>query len=362
MASGNVISGTPSYGYGRGENGQWIISEPTASRVRMMFDMALQGLSCSEICQVIRDSEYPTPSEHIKLMRGYDITPECRWTEESVRKLLKNVQYTGAYVSGKERQDYETGKRHKMRECDWIVIPDKHPAIISSEVYEQVQELLFQSKKRRNKNPDALHFTGAVFKCGHCGFGLRYSELANPPRYHCVHTVSLPDAACHKLKANAHELENALLTIIRKQAEVVIGSDDLAGLRKANGETRQMEDCENRIMGLAEQRQECYERFIRGEIDHDTFMETKSRYTAQIDDISSHAALLRQIARNKEAQNKIVAVAENVMDETATLKDIVNALVEKVFVFPDNHLEIHWKFADFIKNDDTEERLNAKYE
>jgi len=361
MVSGNIISGTPTYGYGRGDNGQWIISEPTASRVLEMFDMALQGLSCAEISQELRKAGYPSPSEHIKLMRGNGISPtdklpKCRWTEENVRNLLKNVQYTGAYVSGKVRQDYETGKRYKMRECDWIVIPNKHPAIISNDVFEQVQKLLQRGNRGRSagkgqegENKDNVHFSGAIVKCGCCGYGLRYSKSANLLRYHCVHTLSLPDATCHKMKVSAFELENTLLAIIKKQVEAVIGSDDLTGFHKPNEETLKIADCENRIRALSARRQDCYERFMSGEIDRDTFMAMKNDYTAQIDDMVRQTALIRQIGRNREARRKIVATTKEVMSETVTVKDIVNALVEKVFVFPNNHLEIHWKFEDFMK-------------
>jgi len=151
------------------------------------------------------------------------------------------------------------------------------------------------------------------------------------------------------MKVNASQLENALLTIIKKQAEAVIGSDDLSGLRKPNDDIRKISDCENQIKALSEQRQGCYERFMSGEIDHDTFMAMKNEYSEQIDGINTQTSLLRQIGRDKETRGKIVAVTKEVMSETATLKDIVNALVEKVYVFPDKHLEIHWKFDDFTK-------------
>ena len=157
-----------------------------------------------------------------------------------------------------------------MRQCDWIVIPDKHPTIISNDIFEQVQQLLqYNRKGRKGRNQNSLHFSGSIFKCGCCGYGLRYSALANPPCYHCVHTLALPDAECHKMKVNAAGLENALLTIIKKQAEVVIGSDDLTGFRRQTDETLKLESCENRIKALSEQRQNCYERFMGGEIDRD---------------------------------------------------------------------------------------------
>jgi hypothetical protein len=350
MAGGGILTGTPIYGYGYGENGQWFISEPTASLVREMFNMVLQGLSVAEIRNKIREASYPTPLEHIKLTRGQSITPTCQWTDESVRALLKNVQYTGAYVSGKSRQDYETGKLYKMRECDWIVIPDKHPAIISSDIYEQVQTMLRASKKRRKVgNAGKLYLSAKVIKCGCCGYGLQYSAQANPPYYHCTHTMPLPDAKCHKMKINASELENALMTIIRKQAEVVIGSDDLSGFHKLNADEKKMVDYENRIKALSEKRQDCYELFMSGEIDRDTFMVMKNDYTEQIEEINTQTALLRQIGRDKEARGKIVAVAKDVTSGTATPISIINLLVEKVLAFSDNRLEIHWKFEDFAK-------------
>ena len=95
------------------------------------------------------------------------------------------------------------------------------------------------------------------------------------------------------MKVNALELEKTLLTIIRKQAEVVVGSDDFTGFRKHNDETRKIADCENRIKSLSEQRQDCYERFMGGEIVRDTFMALKDEYTAQIESINSQTALLR---------------------------------------------------------------------
>jgi hypothetical protein len=260
------------------------------------------------------------------------------------------VQYTGAYVSGKVRQDYETGKLYTMRECDWIVIPDKHPTIISSDIFEQVQELLRTSRKRHMvKSAGKLYLGAKVIKCGCCGYGLYHSPQANPPYYYCKHTMPLLDAKCHKMKINASEIENALMTIIRKQAEVIIGSDDLTGFRKLNADEKKIADCESRIKALSEKRQNCYERFMSGEIDRDTFMEMKNDYSGQIEEINTQADLLRQIGRDKEAHGKIIAVAKDVMSETMTSIEIINALVEKVFVFPDKRLEIHWKFEDFMK-------------
>jgi hypothetical protein len=46
----------------------------------------------------------------------------------------------------------------------------------------------------------------------------------------------------------------------------------------------------------------------------------------------------------------VAALAKNTLSETATPRDIVNALIDKVLVFPGNHIEIYWKFSNFAEN------------
>ena len=149
------------------------------------------------------------------------------------------------------------------------------------------------------------------------------------------------------MKVSADDLESAVMTIIKKQAEVVLGSEDLTEFRKTNAGAQQRGDCERQINQIAEQRQQCDERFLSGEIERDAFQSLKTDYTAQIDKLNFQLSLLKQAERDKEADKKAAAAAKVALSEKATPKDIVNALVEKVFVFPDNRLEIHWKFANF---------------
>ena len=152
-------------------------------------------------------------------------------------------------------------------------------------------------------------------------------------------------AACHKMKVASSEIDNVVITIIRKQAEVVLGSEDLTGFRKTGA--RSMDDYEKQIYQLAERRQQCYEQFLSGEVGRDAFQSLKTDYTAQIDRLNNQLALLKQAERDKEADKKAVSAAKGALSEKATPRDVVDALVDKVLVFPGNHVEIHWKFANF---------------
>ena len=194
--------------------------------------------------------------------------------------------------------------------------------------------------------------------CGCCGYALYYSDSTNPPTYRCAHTHADTSAACYKMKCRSDELEDAVMTVIKKQAEVVLNSDDLSGFRKTSvgGELLNSsvvplnnDVIEQQINMLSKERQECYERFVTLEIDRDTFQILKADYTKQIDRLTQQLALSQQAARKRESDKKTAALAKDALSETATPKDIVDALIEKILVFPGNEIDIHWKFANFAE-------------
>ena len=349
MVSGQWIAATPIFGYSKMECGKWGIDGSAASVVQEIFDMALRGLTCTEICVKLSSAGYPTLSEYIKSAKGQNILPTCQWKSKSVRSILQNIQYTGAFVSGKILKDYASGKSFHTAKSDWIVIPDKHPAIISKEVFDRVQEVMAKSRCRR-KNMGVRYYLlrGDIVKCSGCGYALMYDDSSDEVVYRCNHMLSVYDAGCHKMKVNAAELDDAILAIIKKQAEVVLKTTDLSGIRKVSAGARRVDECEKQIYRLVEQIQTCYERFIGQEIDREAYLSLKADCTAQIDRLNNQLAILRQAERDKDAGKKAAAMAKEVLSESASPKDIVNTLVDKIFVSPDDSLEIRWKFASFV--------------
>jgi hypothetical protein len=156
-----------------------------------------------------------------------------------------------------------------------------------------------------------------------------------------------PTAECHKMKVNADELENAVMTIIKKQAEVILDNGDLSELRKMTDFGRRSAECEKQIRQWVEQRQTYYEQFIQGEIDRDTHLKLKSECTENLDRLNNQLAVIKQAEHDKEADKKITAIAKEALNATATPQDIVNALVDKILFYPGNRVEIRWKFANF---------------
>lgn len=342
-ASGHKTPTNAPYGYTRLDGGKWIIDDFAANIVKNIFDMALNGLSSWEISEKLFEAGYASPSEYFQLIRRQNITPTNRWRTLRIREIIKNEAYTGDFISGRTYQDIN-GKKYHAPKSEWIVIPDMHPPIISKELFHKVHGV-FEQNKRKNMRRRNYLLQGKI-SCGCCGYALSYSD-AGFNKYVCPHSRTNATTDCRKINVYAHELEEAVMTIIKKKAELVLESGDLSGLRKIDKGEKRVADCENQIRQCVEQRQNLYEQFIQGEIDRDDFNKLKDDCAAQIDKLNNRLSLYKQSERDKQANKKAVALASEALSETANPQDIVNAFVEKVMVFPNNHLEIHWKFVNF---------------
>ena len=278
------------YGYKLASGGEWVIDEVAAIIVRDIFDMAVQGLTSREIADKLINDGHPSPSEYIKQTKGYDIQSSARWPTLRIREILKDEQYAGYYVAGKSYQD-ENGKKYHVPRNEWIIIPDKHPAIIANDVFERVQEILKNSKRRTI--PHNYLLRGKI-GCGCCGRAMIYSSSTVPPMYRCMSTHADPDAACHKMKVATTELEEAVISIIKVHAGLVLDSEDMTGAQKRIGNTQQVADCERQVKTLSEERQMIYEQFVTGEIDRETYRSIKADCTAKIDRLKGMIASLKQ--------------------------------------------------------------------
>ena len=348
MINGESITANSLYGYVKGQCGKLEIDESAATVIRFIFEMALAGIKTTKICNALYAAKHPTPSEHKAIRKGQPITPSCLWSNAMITKILHNEQYIGTYISGKyDRSSIGIGKQEAVDESEWIKIQNHHPAIISKEDFLRIKEMQPQrkhDKAKARKSSDYL-LLGKVY-CGCCRKALRYGATKNAT-FHCIYTHANPNAECHKLKVGVSDLDEAVITMIKSQAEVFLTTSDFTELRKMNTGDQHLAECQRQIKHQMELRQEHYERFVLKEIDADTYRSLKEDCSRQLERLNNQLNLLKQAERDNQADMNVAALAKDVLDESALPRDIVASLVEKVFVFPEGHIEIQWKFANF---------------
>jgi DNA invertase Pin-like site-specific DNA recombinase len=356
MRNGEKIAACAIYGYRKKSCGKWEFDPIAAEVIRDIFRMALDGMTTAQIRDKLFADRCLAPREYEYINKGKDITPKYGWSSRQIWRILNNEQYMGTYIAGKG-EVIRVGSRTRIEKdkSEWTIIPNNHPPIVSREDFARVQGILHPMnqatavKSKRIMKPRDYLLRGKIV-CGTCGYAMVYSNPTTQRVFRCMKTHADKKADCHKMMVSSAEVDDAVMTIIRKQAEAVLACDDLMSFRKTSDNEWQMTAFEKQISQLAEQRQQCYERFLALEIDRDTFQSLKSDYTTQIDRLNNQLALLKQTERDKEVQKKTAALADIALNKAATPRDIVDALVEKVLVFPGNHIEIRWKFVDFVAN------------
>ena len=262
------------YGYRKGADGRMEPDEETAPNVRLIFELARDGHTPREIVKALFERGILTPAEYKAAhgFHGHDIS-RCRhiWPESSVAHILDDERYTGTYIMGKREVTEVGGHRVRMKEeSQWIKIPNRHPAIVSREIFEQVRALQphHQSPKKRARE---YPLRGKVF-CGCCWHAMQRTAKKQPV-FLCRYTGVDEAADCHGSKICEGELETVLYDVLSRQAQIILGAADIndAGLMKAKRD--QMAVSSDLVGRCQEEKRILYERFVLGEVDLDDFKE-----------------------------------------------------------------------------------------
>jgi DNA invertase Pin-like site-specific DNA recombinase len=349
---GSAIAIHPLYGYVFDEKRKPKINQQAAEAIRKIFQMTIDGKTISQICETLTQAGFPTPGEQKAMDRGEEVCTKKAWTRGTVNNILRELQYTGTAVSQRSVTVAKTkaGEPKPMLprispQSEWRLTPNARPAIISEETFDKAQEILMN--KPKNKGEVRNYLLKYVGKCGICGLALGYDNNAGYPLYRCDHTIYDPKAACYKMKFVAREIDDAVIEVVKKQAEVVLNCNSLEKLRLKTDIEKQASDCEKQIEQCNEQRQKLYERFVLCEITRAEYLELKSGCSADIEKLSKQMAAFRAEARAKDADMSMMVLAKRIASGTMPHKEIVDTLVEKIYVFPDKRIEIVWKIADF---------------
>ncbi len=145
-------------GYDRGSDGNLVLNPDEAVTVRRIYSMFLQGMSPYGIATHLT-------ADGIKSPGGKD-----KWNAGAVRSILTNEKYKGdALLQKSYTVDFLT-KKKKVNEGEipQYYVEGNHEAIISPDVFEQVQRELERRKADKGRHSSVHLFSGKI-RCGQCG-------------------------------------------------------------------------------------------------------------------------------------------------------------------------------------------------
>jgi len=173
---GERLGGKPPYGYRKKapDCKDLVPDEDTAPIVRRIFELCASGKGPNQIARIMTGEQILTPANYYYRKygashNGLDTTRPYDWRGSSVTAILDNKTYLG-HMAGLRASSisYKNKKLIRKPESEQILVKDTHPALITQELWDIVQDVR-QHKKRIPKHMDEPNiFSGLVF-CSDCG-------------------------------------------------------------------------------------------------------------------------------------------------------------------------------------------------
>ncbi len=346
MEKGEYIQKNCCYGYKKEEN-TLKIDEPAADTVRLIFQLALQGKTNTEIIKELYSKKIVIPEVYKERKRRKKMPNlhSCYvWTLSTIQRILSDEQYIGTYVMRKTVVKELGTKSVNQNEKDWIKIPNHHEAIITKEIFEQVQKQLPHIKIKSRKQKEYL-LKGKVY-CGYCNHNMDRRPKKNAV-FICRYSEVDAAFSCHNLSIEEKELEEIVFQMILKQIEIIKNAEQISNI---DVQTAQKIELQKQVKLYQQKKKIFYEQYIEGKLTEEQFMRINLELTKELEPIQSKLEKIDfqlQHFQNKNVlQNQIKEMTKN--EPLLFSKELVDFFIDKIYVFKENRIEVKWKIADFL--------------
>ena len=369
-SKGEFIGSFASYGYMKDpkDHHRLLVDEEAADIVKLIFSMFLGGKSVLGITKELNGMALPSPSLYKKL-RGlkYTTPPNAvndgLWSDRTVRRILTNEIYTGTMVQGKNTTiSYKIKKCRAVPKEDWIVVPDTHEAIIAKEDWNRAQSL-FSNHVHTGRNFETDIFAG-LLKCSECRRCMNKKTYRNPNKtyiyYKCATRDRLKKASCQSHTINRNRLYDAVLLTLQKMSEAAVKAENIEKrLRELPKRKDRQESLELSLKLLKKELEkekeaglELYPDFKSGILTKEEYLELKTRSLSKKEALEEKVKEAEKALRDNESKEKnlFFEAFKKYGTITELSRPMLSELVEEIIIFPDEEIEINFKFRDAYKD------------
>lgn len=348
---GDYIGTQPPFGYMFSEDKKRLEVDPVAAKyVKYIFMLAGLGYSTSMIARKLNEEAISTPGQYKNAVAEkeiYHISDSAGfWNAKMVLRIIENKEYLGMTINSKNVVNKVGGKKFdRIPDEQRICVPNMHEAIISEKVYQKAVQVIKNrgnQKYKRHKKRGKTILLGKLY-CGVCHRCLVYQKCTSIPSYfRCEKADYHSQCLCPKMRLQESDIEAIVWKCIQKETQKV-GNLQIEVMVNNN-----MVDIETQIDRLTQDskkmksdKQQVYEKYKA-----DFFC--KDKYIEQIEKIReseiANGKHLEELKKVREEADKKIEKVKKAYLFTQFTKTVVDALIEKIYVYDKSHIEIVWKY------------------
>lgn len=367
---GQCISAYPVYGYLKSpEDKRTWIPDPEASPVvQRMFNWYAEGLTSTEIAKRLNEDGIPTPAQHKRALGSKrqlwnSERTDNFWRATTIGKILRDERYTGKLVALKTTLS-ELGNIHSAKAIekdDWVIVPGAFEAIISQEIFDQVQAKIETAWPTRKLGPMKRRLFSRKLRCGHCGAALIRHEIAQGVYYTCDGRAWNGTDDCKKIRLFETDLIQAVLASIRFQAQLAKKTEKRLDRKEKQIQTAQnraqsaQQRIQKQIAQLETRKAEAYLSYDLGEVSQSDYKNRCKKIDAAIMEQKRQLDALEQDSGSILPDMDTVSCEQiNSLKPLSNLRtlnrDMVEVLIHSIQIYNGNRIEIAWNFnEDYMK-------------
>lgn len=254
MKNGQFIAAYAPYGYRKSDEDKHrlVIDEEAAAVVRRIFDMRRGGTAYGKIAAALNNDGILSPRWYWATHYGSGTCKYAKlWMYATVKNILNSEVYVGNLIQNQTGSlSYKDGTTIHKPESEWVRHDDAHEAIISTEVWDAVQEINQQARliSADNAAPSPCLFTGKLI-CADCKATLnanrstQHRENGEVKKYvsyacsrhansgrsvctrHAIHEIALKELVMAEIKLQAKALELDEAAVLDKLKNRLLADD-----------------------------------------------------------------------------------------------------------------------------------------
>lgn len=279
------------------------------------------------------------------------------WNVDSIDNILRNRTYIGNLIQGKTTRI--SHKKHNIvtvPEDEWIVVPDHHKAIIEEEIFEQVQNIVYNRNSRVSSNGKFYKYTGYL-KCADCNSTMKKFSRPNSNSIFFYCSTYIKNKECHKHYITENDLDNTLLEIINKYIEVITNlsekiNNDISisymEYEKENKEFKliELDKEEQKYRKLINEVKDDYKNDYISKGDYELF---KDKYMFQLNKILLEKEELNSSKSNQENIDRINKI-KKIGKIDYIDRNIIIELIDKILIHENGDIEVIFKYKNLYED------------
>ena len=366
--NGDFVGAFPVYGYRKSEENHnlLVVDEYAAQVVRSIFRMRLEGFSPYAIANELNRLGTLSPLAYKKYYglphakKGYTDRKDCRWSANTVTRILQDETYTGTLVQGRKgSQHFKLKEMESRPSSEWIRVENAHEAIIDRNDFDLVQRIR-NLDTRTSPQKDKVYLFSGILVCGCCGSRMvRKTNRYKDKEYHyyycptgkkngCTSSVMLKESDL--IECVQDSLKGHIENVASLDALLSSISQERINRELAQEYAAQIRVNEKRVAQTEGFKAKLYENLVSGILTKEEFLSYKRKYNADIELFQKAIAewndKLTDVLENRSERNRWI----NHFMKFSTMEDIdrraVMQLIRSIRVMGKDELHIEFNYQD----------------